>query len=109
MIIVSQDKSEIVNFDEAFRLYADNWSDEDFPTEPNCFCIRAEKSGDHMTSAFLGEYATMKRAKEVLFEIATHNATFNLFKCSDTEKQKRTLEEFLKKGMMFDIYEMPEK
>ena len=69
MIIVSQDKSEIVNFDEAFRLYADNWSDEDFPTEPNCFCIRAEKSGDHMTSAFLGEYATMKRAKEVLEEI----------------------------------------
>ena len=69
MIIVSQDKSEIVNFDEAFRLYAENWSDEDFPTEPNCFCIRAEKSGDHMTSAFLGEYATMKRAKEVLEEI----------------------------------------
>ena len=66
MIIVSQDKSEIVNFDEAFRLYADNWSDEDFPTEPNCFCIRAEKSGDHMTSAFLGEYATMKRAKAYL-------------------------------------------
>ena len=69
MIIASQDKSEIVNFDETFRLYVDNWSDEDFPTEPNCFCIRAEKSGDHMTSAFLGEYATMKRAKEVLEEI----------------------------------------
>ena len=69
MIIVSQDKSEIVNFDEVFRLYADNWSDEDFPMEPNCFCIRAKKSGDHMTSVFLGEYETMKRAKEVLKEI----------------------------------------
>ena len=69
MIIVSQDKSGIVNFDEVFRLYADNWSDEDFPMEPNCFCIRAEKSGDHMTSVFLGEYETMKRAKEVLQEI----------------------------------------
>ena len=58
MMIVSQDRSEIVNFDEIFRLYVDNWSDEDFPMEPTCFCIKAEKVSDNMIYAFLGEYKT---------------------------------------------------
>ena len=69
MIIVSQDKMEIFNFEEIFRLYVDNWSNEEFVTEPNCFCIRAEKSSDNMICAFLGEYKTEERAKEVLQEI----------------------------------------
>lgn len=69
MIIVSQDKMEIFNFDEIFRLYVDNWSNEEFATEPNCFCIKAEKSSDNMICAFLGEYKTEERAKEVLKEI----------------------------------------
>lgn len=69
MIIVSQDKMEIFNFDEIFRLYVDNWSNEEFATEPNCFCIKAEKSSDNMICAFLGEYKTEERAKEVLQEI----------------------------------------
>ena len=54
MIIESQDKMEIFNFDEIFRLYVDNWSNEEFATEPNCFCIKAEKSSDNMICAFLG-------------------------------------------------------
>ena len=69
MIIISQDKMEVYNFDEIFRLYVDNWSNEDFATEPNCFCIKAEKSSDNMICAFLGEYKTEERAKEVLQEI----------------------------------------
>ena len=69
MIIISQDKMEIFNFEEIFRLYVDNWSNEEFATESNCFCIRAEKSSDNMICAFLGEYKTEERAKEVLQEI----------------------------------------
>ena len=69
MIIISQDKMEVYNFDEIFRLYVDNWSNEEFATEPNCFCIKAEKSSDNMICAFLGEYKTEERAKEVLQEI----------------------------------------
>lgn len=69
MIIVSQDKMEIFNFEEIFRLYVDNWSNEEFATEPNCFCIKAEKSSDNMICAYLGEYETEERAKEVLQEI----------------------------------------
>ena len=60
---------EVYNFDEIFRLYVDNWSNEEFATEPNCFCIKAEKSSDNMICAFLGEYKTEERAKEVLQEI----------------------------------------
>lgn len=69
MIIISQDKMEVYNFDEIFRLYVDNWSNEEFATEPNCFCIKAEKSSDNMICAFLGEYKTEERAREVLQEI----------------------------------------
>ena len=69
MIIINQDKTEIFNFEEIFRLYVDNWSNEEFATEPNCFCIKAEKSSDNMICAFLGEYKTEERAKEVLQEI----------------------------------------
>ena len=69
MIIVSQDKMEMFNFEEIFRLYVDNWSNEEFATEPNCFCLKAEKSSDNMICAFLGEYKTEERAKEVLQEI----------------------------------------
>lgn len=69
MIIINQDKTEIFNFEEIFRLYVDNWSNEEFETEPNCFCIKAEKSSDNMIYAFLGEYKTEERAKEVLKEI----------------------------------------
>ena len=69
MIIINQDKTEIFNFEEIFRLYVDNWSNEEFETEPNCFCIKAEKSSDNMIYAFLGEYKTEERAKEVLQEI----------------------------------------
>ena len=91
MIIISQDKMEIFNFDKIFRLYVDNWSNEEFATEPNCFCIKAEKSSDNMICAFLGEYKTEERAKEVLAEIT----------------------EFWKNGAMSDYkgficYEMPE-
>ena len=69
MIIVSQDKMGVFNFDKIFRLYVDSWSNEEFATEPNCFCIKAEKSSDNMICAFLGEYETEERAKEVLGEI----------------------------------------
>ena len=69
MLILSQDKSEIFNFNEIFRLYIDTWSSKEFATEPDCWCIRAEKTSDNMICAFLGEYDTEERAKEVLQEI----------------------------------------
>lgn len=76
MIIVSQDKMEIFNFEKIFRLYVDNWSNEEFATEPNCFCIKAEKFSDNMICAYLGEYRKEERAKEVLKEIVEKYSSY---------------------------------
>lgn len=69
MIIVNQDKDKIINFEQMASLYVDSWSNEEFATEPNCFCIKAEKASDNLICMFLGEYATEERAQEVLQEI----------------------------------------
>lgn len=108
MVILSQDKTQIINFDETFRLYVDSWSDEEFPTEQTCFCIRAGNFNEHKINAFLGEYSTMERAKEVLKEILIYNSKFNLFKCVCAGVQKAA-GKFQKENMTFDLYEMPEE
>ena len=69
MLIESQDKMKIFNFDEIFSLYVDNWSNEEFATEPNCFC------------AFLGEYKTEERAQEVLQEIIKSYRDYRVAEC----------------------------
>ena len=81
MLIESQDKMKIFNFDEIFSLYVDNWSNEEFATEPNCFCIKAEKSSDNMICAFLGEYKTEERAQEVLQEIIKSYRDYRVAEC----------------------------
>lgn len=95
MIIVSQDKMGIFNFDEIFRLCVDNWSSEEFATEPNCFCIKAEKSSDNMICAFLGEYKTEERAKEVLQEIITRYKNWENMKAGQPS------------GICLPVYKMP--
>lgn len=103
MIIISQDRTEAFNFDEIFRLYVDNWSNEEFATEPNCFCIKAEKSSDNMICAFLGEYKTEERAKEVLQEIVN---LFGICKIANKSYEEADLIIKLKKQA---IYEMPKE
>ena len=76
MLILNQDKSEILNFNEIFRLYIDTWSSKEFATEPDCWCIRAEKASDNMICTFLGEYDTEERAKEILQEIMDAYSNF---------------------------------
>lgn len=98
MIIVSQDKMEIFNFEEIFRLYVDNWSNEEFATEPNCFCIKAEKSSDNMICAFLGEYKTEERAKEVLQEIIK---SYRYYRTAECDGYTNVLQETA-------VFEMPE-
>lgn len=105
MIIISQDKMEIFNFEEIFRLYVDNWSNEEFATEPNCFCIRAEKSSDNMIGAYLGEYKTEERAKEVLQEIIKYESLFELSRFLGAEKP--ILKKYIELETIFGVYEMP--
>lgn len=71
MLILTQNREMVVNFDNMASLYIDTWSDDEFAEEPNCFCIRAEKASDNLICMFLGRYDTEERAKEVLKEILT--------------------------------------
>ncbi len=103
MIIMSQDRTEAFNFYEIFRLYVDNWSNEEFATEPNCFCIKAEKSSNNMICAFLGEYKTEERAKEVLQEIV------NLFGIRKIENKNYEEADLIMKFKKQAIYEMPKE
>ena len=105
MIIVSQDKMEIFNFEEIFRLYVDNWSNEEFATEPNCFCIKAEKSSDNMIDDFLGKYETEERAQEIITEIAQSYLDAENYKYLNARMTTEQLNN-MQKGL---IYEMPEE
>ena len=109
MIIVSQDKSEIFNFNEIFRLYVDSWSNEEFATESNCFCIRAEKSSDNMMCAFLGEYKTEGRAKEVLQQIACRYSSEEMYKTADQKTKEEMTQIYVESEIVPYTFEMPEE
>ena len=69
MIIINQNRTEAFNFDGIYRLYIDDWFDDDFSEEPDCFFISAEKNTNDTFCAILGKYTTKERAKEVLMEM----------------------------------------
>ena len=64
MIIVSQDKNSIINFDNILRLYISRYIEETI-TE---YYIRYEDCNNSYED--IGTYKTEERAKEVLQEIA---------------------------------------
>ena len=78
MIIVSQDKSEIINFDNVFKLCIKNWSTYKESIPYKNFAIFAEKNSDKLANVFLGEYDTEERAKEVLQELVQTKSKVNI-------------------------------
>ena len=90
MIIVSQDKTDVINFDNVSWLYI----------EPNDFTINvALRYGESISIA---EYKTEERAKEVLQEIIK---TFSYIQLSGTYEEARLKMEITKLGR----YEMPKE
>ena len=93
MIIVSQNKKEIVNLDTISIIYTD-YSDEYYRVI--CTDIRG------CNLLILGEYKTEERAKEVLQEIIK---TFSYIQLSGTYEEARLKMEITKLGR----YEMPKE
>lgn len=87
MIIVSQDKTKIVNFDNLIQIYITQ--DE----EETANFIRYE-SVDSLYED-LGEYKTEERAKEVLQEIITRHGNWENMKMGQPS------------GICSPVYEMP--
>lgn len=89
MIIVSQDKTEIINFDNVTRVFMDKIDDKSF-------CVGADTNSAESMVWQLGEYETEERAKEALQEI---RKTYYDENCE------------FENGMyhLQKVYEMPEK
>lgn len=100
MIIVSQDKTKIVNFNNLTQIYITQ--DE----EKTAFFIRHETVDSLYDD--LGFYKTEERAKEVLADIANIRAIIEIYKCSNDDTQDIFDKKMLKENLIFDTYEMPE-
>lgn len=94
MLIIGQDKRQVINFDGIFELYITIWSSKnDFALDPDCWCIKADKLANSRNSYFLGQYKTEERAKEVLQEIVD---TYKFNRCYAV-------------GQKQAVYEMPKE
>lgn len=96
MIIVSQDKDVIINFDNVEDL----WINNPLENDNGNFEIRAET---HSNNINIGEYQTIERAKEVLKEIIEQ------FTVSKIENSNYEYADLVMKVKKLSAYEMPEK
>lgn len=101
MIIVSQDKTKIVNFDNLTQIYITQ--DE----EEKATFIRYETVDSLYDD--LGEYKTEERAKEVLQEIVAIYQMSKIYKCSEIKIQANTAVEALKMKQQPFKFEMPKE
>lgn len=93
MIIVSQDKTKIINFDNMTRVYIT------FDEGDDDVCIRIETVDSLYED--LGYYKTEGRAKEVLQEIVKTYVLTEQYKVED----ERTRIKLMMEGIL--LYEMP--
>lgn len=99
MIIVSQDKDRIFNFDNLTNILATSAG------EDNEWCIKVIFL--NLDFEVIGYYRTEERAKEVLEEIKYWQFQFELFKVVSAEKQEEMQDFFERYNREFNIYEMP--
>lgn len=88
MIILSQDKRKIINFNNIIGIIINKYSN----ACPDITCCTLKDF-----EIILGEYATEERAKEVLQEIIERYTNWNNFVCGQPT------------GFCSPKYEMPEK
>ncbi len=93
MLIVSQDKTEIVNFDNIENIWINTESESRFTIEATAD-----------TNSTLGYYKTEERAKEILLNISIQYA---LNKMTQSINFKPNNENGA--GRYMPVYEMPEK
>lgn len=88
MIIVSQDKTEIINFENLTEIYINRNDEEEY------YYLRSESVCGLYED--LGKYSTEERAKEVLQEIITRHKNWENMKVGQPS------------GLCLPVYEMPE-
>lgn len=88
MLILSQDKEKIINFDNVIQIYINTYANE----YPDISCDTVE-----LLNINLGDYKTLERAKEVLQEILERYTNWNNLMYGQPT------------GFCSPKYEMPEK
>ena len=106
MIIVSQDRKQIINLNNIRIVEINNpntWQQGFFSIDTYPECEDQQKW--HIR---LGKYATEERAKEVLESITTAYQANKLLECtSGSKEQNQMAEELIEKGIKPFKYEMP--
>ena len=105
MIIVSQDRKTIVNFNQARGI----WIDNEISDKTDIANIMIEICAD---GELLGEYKTEERAKKILEEVIKCYANTEQYKCLSsmpncaTEEKVNVLNELAENAF---VYEMPKE
>lgn len=104
MIIVSQDKNSIVNFDNVTQIFVvtDKENENQKP-----YLIRYESVGDYYET--LGKYAIEERAKEVLREIISMYQGSLLLQYTNNKAQEDIAKLFKDMDITPFKFEMPEE
>lgn len=103
MVIISQNKNRIINFDNILEIWIDsNILDK---TEP-AFTINAETDS---TVIEIGNYATEERAKEVLQQIACRYSSEEIYKRANSKTQEELTRNYVEIKIIPYIFEMPER
>lgn len=102
MIIVSQDKTNILNFSNIQNVRIEPYGTH--IKGKKIYKIFAGNSEGYATE--LGTYNTEERSKEVLQEIYKNYSDFELIRCVNDNFQQKLI--IGNKNKYFDIYQMPE-
>ena len=95
MIIVSQDKTSIIKFDNIEEIYVSGKFINVNYSLNNNECI--------------AEYKTEERAKEVLQKIGARYQAQKIYECADALNQNKMVNKYLETGILPFSYEMPEE
>lgn len=102
MIIVSQDKKRIVNFDNLTQVYITHCEEDN-----TGYFIRFETVDSLYED--LGEYATEERAKEILRMIVSAYQSCKLFQCANNATQEEMAKKYQEFSMTPFKFEMPQE
>lgn len=106
MVIISQDKNMIINFNSIVSVYViKNYISE----EESYKGYNIDFATNEEINFVLATYNTEERAKEVLQEIVKQKSIFEYFKNVPERTQNLIAKDFTEDNKIFDIYEMPEK
>ncbi len=99
MIIISQDKKQLINFERTSNICVSEETDGDF----EIFEINAD-------GELLGIYKSEERAKEILIAIMASYQANKILECTHGSiEQNQIADKFLESGALPFRYEMPEE